>query len=102
MIRHLVDKETAIMDMANDYKIQGTSLVESYEKGLQDHIDSYKANNERRHQNLVKVFEKAQTDRATTSKSVIRRHVQGMNAQWETHQKALMGRMAAALAACRE
>ena len=102
MIRHLVDKETAIMDMVNDFAVRGNSLVESYEKGLQEHIDSHEAHLDRRHQNLVKTFEKAQIDRAKTSKSVGKRHVEGMKAQWEAHQKALTGKMATAMAACTE
>lgn len=100
MIRHLIDKETAIMDMVNDFAIRGNSLVESYEKGLQEHIDSHEANLDRRHQNLVKMFEKAQANRAKTSKSVGKRHVEGMKEQWEAHQKALSEKMAAAMTAC--
>ena len=102
MIQHLVDKETAIKDMVNDYAIRGNSLVESYKKGLQDHIDAREANYNQRHQNLVKMFEKAQLDRARTSKKVVQGRVERMQAQWEMHNKALMGKMAAALAACPE
>lgn len=90
------------MDMVNDYATRGENLVENYEKGLKEHIDSHKAILDRRHQNLVKMFEKAQTDRAKTSKSVGKRHVEGMKAQWEAHQKALSEKMAAAMAACTE
>ena len=50
----------------------------------------------------MKMFEKAQIDRATTSKSVVQGRVERMEAQWETNQKALMGTIAAALAACTE
>ena len=88
--------------MVNDYAIRGNSLVESYKKGLQDHIDLREAHHNRRHQSLVKMFEKAQRDRATTSKSVVQGSVERMKAQWETNQQALMGKMAAALAACTE
>lgn len=102
MVQHLVDKETAIKDIVNDYAIRGNSLVESYEKGLQDHIELREAHFNRRHQNLVKMFEKAQIDRAKISKSVVQGRVERMKAQWETNQKALMGKMAAALAACTE
>ena len=86
--------------MVNDYAIRGNSLVESYKKGLQDHIDLREAHYNQRHQNLVKMFEKAQRDRATTSKSVVQGSAERMKVQWEMNQQALMGKMAAALAAC--
>lgn len=102
MIRHLVDKETAVGDIVTDFASRGNSLVESYEKGLQDEFDSHRANNDRRHANMVKTFEKAQAGRAATSKAVVKSHVQDMKAQWEIRQQALMGKMAAAMAACAE
>lgn len=88
--------------MVVDFERRGNSLVEGYEKGLQDYIDSHRANNSRRHQDLVKIVEKAQAARATISKAVVKRHVRDMKAQWETQQEALMEKMSAALAACTE
>ncbi len=88
--------------MVTDFASHGNRLIEGYEQGLQEHIDSCRANNDRRHQNLKKMFEKAQADRATTSKAVVKRRVQDVKAQWETQQEALMAKMAAALAACAE
>ncbi len=88
--------------MVTDFTSHGHRLVESYEKALQEQIDSDKANNDQRQQKLVKMFEKAQADRAMTSKAVGKRHVQEMRAQWETQQEALMKEMASALEACTE
>lgn len=102
MIRHLIDKETAIKDMVTDFASNGNRLIENYKKGRQEYIDSLRANSETRHQNLVKMFEKAQADRARTSKAVVKWQVGDMKAQWQTRQEALMGSVAAALAACAE
>lgn len=88
--------------MVTDFKSRGNSLVEAYKKGLEGHIDSHRADNDRRRQTLVGVFEKAQADRATTSKGVVKHRVQDMKAQWETKQEVLKGKMVAALAACVE
>lgn len=92
MIRHLVDKETAIKDMVTDFSNQGNRLVEGYEKALEEQIDSYRAHNDRRQLELVEVFEKAEADRATTSKAVTKRSVRSLQAQRETQQKALMSK----------
>lgn len=86
--------------MVTDFANRGNKLVEGYEKGLQDYINSCRTNIDRRHHDLVKIFEKAQKDRAVTSRAVAERRVQDMKAQWETQQEALMEKMAAALAAC--
>lgn len=102
MIRHLIDKETAIKDMVTDFASHGNRLIDAYEKGLEEYLDSLKANNDRTCHNLMKVFENAQRDRAVTSKAVLKQQVQNMKAQRERQQEAVMGRMAAALAACAE
>ena len=102
MVRHLIDKETAIKDMVSDYSSSGNRLIEGYEKGRQDHIDSRRANSDRRHQKLVEVFEEAQADRERISNRVVPWHIRGMKAQWEAQQEVLKGSMAAALAACTE
>ena len=88
--------------MVTDFAKHGNRLIDSYEKALQEQIDTHKANNEQRRQNLVKRFEKAQADVATTSKEVVKRHVRNMQAQWKTQQEALMSKTAAALEACAE
>lgn len=88
--------------MVTDFAKHGNSLIDNYEKALQEHIDSLKANNEQRRQNLIKTFEKAQADVATTSKAVVKRHVHNMQAQWKTQQEALMSKVAAALETCAE
>ena len=102
MTRHLIDKETAIKDMVTDFANQGNRIVERYEKAQQEYFDLYKANNDQRHQNLVKMFEKAEADVAATSKAVAKGHVQKMHEQWKTRQEVLMRKMAAAFAACAE
>ena len=102
LIRHLIDKETAIEDMVRDFASHGNGLVNRYEKALRERIDSHEAYNDRKRQNLAKIFEKAKADVATTSKSVSKRHVQNMQAQWKAHQEALMGKVTAALEACAE
>ena len=86
--------------MVTDFANRGNNFVDGYEHGLQDYIDYCRANIDRRHQDLVKIFEKAQEDRAMTSRAVAKRRVQDMKTQWETQQEALKGKMAAALAAC--
>lgn len=88
--------------MVTDFKTRGNSLIEAYQKGLEDHFDSHRADNDRRHQTLVDILEKAQADRATTSKAVVKHHTQNLKARWDLKQQTLMGNMAAALAACAE
>lgn len=102
MVRHLIDKETAIKDMVTDFASHGKNLIDFYENGLQEYTNSHRVNNDLRYENLANVFKKAQADRATTSKAVVKRRVQDMKAQWETQQEALKETVAAALAACAE
>lgn len=102
LIRHLIDKETAIHDIVTDFANHGKNLIGGYERGLQEHIDARKADHDLRRQNLAKVFTKAQADRERTSKAVAIRSVGKIKARWEERQKALKTEMAAALAACAE
>ena len=88
--------------MVTDYTNHGTRLVESYEKSLQEQLEFYRANNDRRNENLLKVFEKAQVDRAMTSKAVTHERVRDMKVQWQRQQEALGRSMAAAIEACVE
>ena len=100
MIRHLVDKETAIKDMVTDFAKHGNSLVDSYEKAIQERLSAHKAYNDRKCQDLIKIFERAQADAARTSKEFTKHNVQNMHAQWKSHQEALTRQMNAALEAC--
>lgn len=102
MIRHLIDKETAIEDVVTDFANHGNRLVDSYEKAIREQSDLHQANNDRRHQKLVKVLEKARADVAMTSKAVAKRNVHNMQAQRQRQQEALMRKMAVALEACAE
>ena len=88
--------------MVSDFASQGNSLIECYEKGLQDHLVSLRANKDRKHQNLEKVFEKAQADRAKTSRAMVESNVPDLKARWEAQQETLRRTMDAALAACGE
>ena len=88
--------------MVTDFANHGNSLVDSYEKAFQERLGSHIAYNERGRQDLIKIFEKAQRDVATTSKAVTKPQVQNMQAQWKTHQEALMRKVTAALEACAE
>lgn len=88
--------------MVTDYANHGKNLIEGYERGLQEHIDARKADHDLMHQHLVKVFMKAQADRARTFTVVAKHSVRDIKAQWEKQQEALRREMAAALAACAE
>lgn len=88
--------------MVTDFTRRGKRLIENYEKGLQNYVDTQRANNDRRYQELAKVFEKAQADRATTSKARVKWDIRNMKAQWERRQEVLMGNIDAVLAACTE
>ena len=102
MIRHLVNKETAIKDMVTDFAKHGNSLVDGYEKAVKERLGSHIEYNDRKRQDLIKIFEKAQADVARTSKAVTKPDVQKMHAEWKSHQEALMRQMNAALEACAE
>ena len=100
MVRHLVDRETAIKDMVTDFANHGNRLVDSYEKAIQERLGSHEAHNDRKRQDLTKIYEKAQAAVTTTSKAVTKPDVQKMHAQWKSHQVGLMSKMNAALEAC--
>ena len=100
MIRHLVDKETAINDMVTDFANHGNSLVDSYEEAIQEQLGSHKAYNDRKQQELITILEKARADVVTTSKAVTKSQVQNTHAQWKSHQETLMRKVNAALEAC--
>ena len=99
LIRHLVDKETAVLDMVTDYRIQGTALVNGYEKALQERVNSARANHEQERQRLAKVFEEVEADRAMTSKTMGKGRVRDMQVHWEAKQEALKAKIAAAMEA---
>lgn len=86
--------------MVTDFAKHGNSLVDSYEKAIEERLGSHEAYNDRKRQNLTKILEKAQADVARTSKAVNRPDVRNMHAQWRSHQEALMRQMNAALEAC--
>ena len=86
--------------MVSDFAKHGNRLVDSYEKAIQERLSSHEAKNERKRQDLIKIFEKAQADVATTSKAVTKADVQNMHGQWKSHQEGLMSKMKAALEAC--
>ena len=88
--------------MVTDFANHGNGLVGSYEKAIQERLGSHEAYSDRRRQDLIKVFLKAQGDVATTSKAFTKPQVQNMQAQWKTHQEALMRKVTAALEACAE
>ena len=88
--------------MVTDFANHGNNLVNGYEKALREQSDFHKANNDRRHQRLVKAFEKAQAEVATTSKAFINQNVHNMQSQWKSRQETLMRKMAAAVEACAE
>ena len=88
--------------MVTDFANHGNGLVGSYEKAIQERLGSHEAYNDRRRQDLIKIFLKAQGDVATTAEAVTKPQVQNMQAQWKTHQEALMRKVTAALEACAE
>ena len=88
--------------MVTDFANHGNGLVGSYEKAIQERLGSHEAYSDRRRQDLIKIFLKAQGDVATTAKAVTKPQVQNMQAQWKTHQEALMRKVTAALEACAE
>ena len=88
--------------MVTDFANRGKNLIEGYERGLQEHIDARRADHDLMHQHLVKIFKKAQADRARTFTAVAKHSVRNIKAQWEEQQKALKREVAAALAACAE
>ena len=99
----MIDKETAVKDLVTDFEKHGKNLVESYGKGLQDELDSLEAKIDRKRQDLEKIYEEADADRARISKDFFEQPpVKEMKAQWEKQQEALMGSVAGALAACSE
>lgn len=101
MVRHLIDKETAVKDLVTYFGKHGNNLVESYEKGLQDYFNSLEAKIDRRRQDMEKIYEEADAYRARISKKFFEQPpIEEMKAQWEKQQEVLMGSVAAALAAC--
>lgn len=88
--------------MVTDFAKHGNNLVNGYEKAIREQSDFLQAKNDRRHENLVKVLEKARVDIAMTSKAVVKRNVHDMQAQWKGQQEALMRKMTVALEACAE
>ena len=86
--------------MVTDFANRGNSLVDSYEKAIGEQLGSHKAYNDRKRQDLIKIFEKAQGDVARTSKAVTQPDVRELHAQWKSHQEGLMRQVNAALEAC--
>ena len=86
--------------MVTDFTNQGTRLVESFERGLEEQIEARRADNDHKCQELLRVIGKAQADQARTLKSVIKRPVKDLQAEWRRRQESLMNKVAAGLEAC--
>ena len=86
--------------MVTDFANGGNRLVDSYEKAIEERLGSHKAYNERKRQDLIKIFEQAQADVARTCKAVTKPDVRKLHAQWKSHQEGLMRQVKAALEAC--
>ena len=101
-MRNLVDKETAIKDMINDYAVSGIALIKTLGEEQQKQAESdYMRADQVRHK-VARVLQKAHVDLKTISRDTGRTMVKDLEASWETQRVSMMTAREAALAACVE
>lgn len=64
MVSNLVSKETAVNDLASDYRRGGLRIIDQFEKSRQQSLETYQTEIGIQGQKLTKMYERAQHDLA--------------------------------------
>ncbi len=100
LVRHLVDKETAMRDMVKDYSFGGNNLIDAYERERQTAVESNKAQLDRVRRQLSVSLEKIQGEIMETANEFERTRKNDFERQWIVEQQKMMEIAKQALSHC--
>ena len=100
LVRHLVDKETAIRDMVQDYVFGGNNLIDAYERERQGALESKRAQLDHTRRQLSVTFEKIQGEITETANEFGRARKDDFERQWIVEQQKILDTTKLALSRC--
>lgn len=77
-MRHLVDKETAMKDITQDYEIGGNSLLQAYEKERRQDLETRAAGLQHEKKRLAAMYTQAQASVHKLSKDLKKRSARAL------------------------
>jgi len=103
LVRHLVEKETATKDIVDDYGRRGNLLLQGYDDGRRQGLESDRAGLELSRRKLAIMYTQTQANLRKTSKEMSKRSTRVLGArvaQWHHQQQGLESAIDRAIAAC--
>lgn len=101
-MRHLIDQETAVEDIIEDYRRGGTRLIEDMETTHQKEYQQFQAEVKNVGSDLVKLYEETEKKLVKNLAVVNKSPVAKLEKQWRAEQEEIKSKLDAALLACRE
>ena len=100
LVRHLVDKETAIRDTAKDYLFGGNNLIDAYERERRGALESNKAQLDRVRRQLSVTLKQTQGEITETANEFGRARKDDFERQWTVERQKMMDTAKLALSRC--
>ena len=100
LVRHLVDKETAIRDVVQDYSFGGNNLIDAYERERQGTLESNKSQLDHTRRQLSVTLEKTQAEIAENANEFGRARKDDFERQWILEKQEMMENAKLALSRC--
>ena len=101
LVRDLIDKETAVRDMIDDYKRGGNFLINRFKEDRQKEYEIYRAEKATAKATLMKEF-KSIEEMCTMRASECKKSVTNLRRDWEAEQSEMNASIDAMLALCSE
>lgn len=102
LVRHLIDQETAVGDIIENYRRGGTRLIEDMERTHQKEYQQFEAEMKDARSDLVKMYTETEKKLAQSVEAVKKSPVAKMEKQWRAEQDDIQSKLDAAFLACRE
>lgn len=100
LVRHLVDKETAIRDTVKDYLFGGNNLIDAYERERRGALESKKAQLDRVRRQLSVTLKQTQGEITETANEFGRARKDDFERQWTVERQKMMDTAKLALSRC--
>ena len=101
-MRHLIDQETAIADIIEEYRRGGTRLIEELEKTHQEEYRQCQAGMQALSSELINTYTETERKLVKRLAAVKKSPVAKLEEKWRAEQEVINGKLEAALLACRE
>ena len=102
LVRHLIDQETAVGDIIENYRRGGTRLIEDMERTHQKEYQQFEAEMKDARSDMVRMYTESEKKLAQSLEAVTRSPVAMMEKQWRAKQDDIQSKLDAAFRACRE